>query len=78
MKTFLTGLFLHRRTEIVKFSTRSVSVSASSGLQIHGDVIDLMCMICMMAVRQPLHYNKQVLREWEVVLTKALRSRNHL
>jgi hypothetical protein len=53
-------LFRFARTESVKFGARSVSVIASSDLQIHGDLRGL---LRMMADSLPLHYNKQVLRE---------------
>jgi hypothetical protein len=60
MKTSPTGLFRFTRTEIVKFSARSVSVIASSYLQIHGDIRGL---LRLMADSLPLHYYKQVLTE---------------
>jgi len=60
MKTSPAGLFRFTITESVKFSARSVSVIASSDLQIHGDLRGL---LRMMADSLPLHYNKQVLRE---------------
>ena len=60
MKTSPAELFRFTRTESVKFSARSVSVIASSDLQIHGDLRGL---LRMMADSLPLHYYKQVLRE---------------